>query len=299
MTDICGPGEASTATVERMPRVSSTWLGLREATDAAARSTDLVALVRRLVAGLPRLVIHDLGCGTGSMGRWLAPLLSGPQHWIMYDHDADLLEQASAEMVDRAADGASVTAETRQCDITRLTADDLDGAGLVTAAALLDLLTVEVVERVATALVGTGCPALLTISVVGRVALVPADPLDARITSAFNAHQRRNIGGRRLLGPDAVDAMVDAFIRRGGATVVCPSPWVLGTDNAKLLSEWFAGWVAAACEQQPELAGPAAGYVRRRLAEIAESRLGAVVCHIDLVAHRKRIPHPRRSSYAR
>ena len=137
--DILTPGEASAGTTEQVRRVSSTWLRLREATDAAARSADLVALVGRLVAGIPRLVIHDLGCGSGSMGRWLAPLLPGRQHWIVYDHDADLLEQAAAEMVDRAADGAPVTVETRHRDITRLTADDLDGAGLVTAAALLTI----------------------------------------------------------------------------------------------------------------------------------------------------------------
>ena len=32
---------------------------------------------------------------------------------------------------------------------------------------------------------------LLALTVVGRVALTPADPLDARIGAAFNAHQRR------------------------------------------------------------------------------------------------------------
>ena len=28
------------------------------------------------------LVIHDLGGGSGAMGRWLAPRLPGPQHWV-------------------------------------------------------------------------------------------------------------------------------------------------------------------------------------------------------------------------
>ena len=45
-----------------------------------------------------RSVIHDLGCGTGSMGRWLAPLLPGPQHWVVHDRDADLLEVAAADL---------------------------------------------------------------------------------------------------------------------------------------------------------------------------------------------------------
>ena len=53
---------------------------------------------------------------------------------------------------------------------------------------------------------GVGCPMLLALTVVGRVALTPAEPLDARIGAAFNAHQRRET---RLLGPDAVAAAVE------------------------------------------------------------------------------------------
>lgn len=267
-----------------MSRAFSAWLALREAADAAARAPELIGQVRRHLAGASRVEIHDLGCGTGSMARWLAPQLPGPQHWIMYDRDADLLEQATIDMPGKAADGAPVTVETRQRDITCLTAGDLVGADLVTASALLDMLTVEEVERIVAACVGAGSPALLTISVVGRVTLTPADPLDAQITAAFNDHQRRTTGGRDLLGPDAVDATVDAFTRRGVATVIRPSPWRLGADDADLVSEWFAGWLAAACEQQPELAGPAIPYADRRLAEVAEGRLEVAVHHQDLLA---------------
>jgi Methyltransferase domain len=266
------------------PRVSAAWLGLREAADAAARAPELVAPVRRHLAAFPRAVIHDLGAGTGAMGRWLAPQLPGPQHWIMYDRDADLLERATADMIDTAADGAPVTVETRQRDITRLTADDLDGACLVTASALLDMLTAEEVERIVAACAGAGCPALLTISVTGRVELTPPDPLDADIAEAFNAHQRRTIGGRSLLGPDAVDATVEAFARRGASVLVRSSPWRLGADQAELMSEWFRGWMAAACEQRPELARPVAAYARRRLADAVAGQLGVVVHHNDLLA---------------
>lgn len=260
------------------------WLALREAADAAARAPELVERVRRNLQVQHRAVIHDLGSGTGSMGRWLAPQLPGPQHWIMYDQDADLLERAAADMTGTAADGAPVTVETRRRDITRLTADDLDGASLVAASALLDVLTAEEVDRVVAACVGAGCPTLLTISVTGRVELTPPDPLDADIAEAFNAHQRRTVGGRSLLGPDAVDTCVEAFGRRGTGVRVRRSPWRLGADQADLTSEWLRGWVAAAGEQRPELARPAAAYASRRLADAAAGRLGVVVQHSDLLA---------------
>lgn len=261
------------------------WLGLREAADATARAIELVEPLRRHLSGGGRTVVHDLGTGTGSMGRWLAPLLPGPQHWVMYDRDPELLERARSGMPDVAADGAPVTVETRQRDITRLTADDLDGAGLITASALLDMLTAEEVERFAAACAGAGCPTLLTISVIGRVELDPPEPLDAEIEAAFNAHQRRTVDGQRLLGPDAADATVAALRRHGVDVRVRSSPWRLGPDHAALIAEWFEGWVGAACEQRPELAGPAAGYARRRLAEAASGRLGVVVEHNDLLAN--------------
>jgi hypothetical protein len=278
--------EDGAARLAQMPRVTPSWLALREAADAMARATALVDAVRDRIPGTGTLVVHDLGCGTGSMGRWLAPQLPGRQHWIMYDRDPDLLDQARADMVETAADGAPVTVETRTHDVTRLTAADFAGAGLVTASALLDLLTAEEVDRVAAACAGAGCPALLTLSVSGRVELTPTDPLDAEVADAFNAHQRRSVAGRQLLGPDAVAATVEAFGRRGVATLVRPSPWLLDGHNADLTSEWFTGWIGAAREQRPELSDALAGYAARRRSELAAGRLAAVVGHDDLLATR-------------
>lgn len=264
-------------------RVSSAWLALREATDAAARSVDLVAMVEQRIGAVSPLVLHDLGCGTGSMARWLAGRLPGPQHWILHDHDLDLLEIAAADMVEKAADGAQVTVEARLGDVTRLTAADLASATLVTASALLDLLTPAEAERLVAASVGAGRPALLALSVAGRVELSPADPLDDAIGAAFNDHQRRTVGGRRLLGPDAVPFTVAAAKRTGAAAVVRPSPWHLGAENGELLAQWFDGWVEAACEQLPGLATVAGAYRRRRRAEMLDGRLRVVVHHDDVL----------------
>jgi SAM-dependent methyltransferase len=266
------------------PRYSPAWLGLREEADAQARATRLLDPLRPHLAGLARPVIRDLGCGTGSMGRWLAGRLPGPQHWVMYDSDPELLDHARANMLDTAADGTPVTVETRVRDVTGLTAADLAGTSLVTASALLDLLTVDEVDGLARACVGAGTPALLTLSVVGRVELTPADPLDAGIAAAFNAHQRRVDGGRRLLGPDAVDAAAEAFTRLGADVLVDPSPWRLGPDQADLMASWLRGWIDAAVAARPDLAEPAIGYARRRLAAARAGGLRIVVHHGDLLA---------------
>ena len=72
-------------------RASSEWLRLREPADAAARASELVEKVRSYMPTHAGATIHDLGCGTGSMARWLAVPLPGPQHWVMYDRDEELL----------------------------------------------------------------------------------------------------------------------------------------------------------------------------------------------------------------
>ncbi|MEV7327792.1 class I SAM-dependent methyltransferase [Micromonospora sp. NPDC093244] len=259
------------------------WLRLREPADAAARAEDLLDAVRARLAGDRPAVVHDLGSGTGSMSRWLAARLPGPQHWILHDRDADLLARAAEGMTGVAsADGAPVTVSTRCGDLTRLTAADLADGSLVTASALLDMLTAEEVDRVVAACVGR--PTLFAVSVTGRVRLTPGDPLDEAVQDAFNDHQRRTVDGRRLLGPDAAAVTAAAFARRGVQVWERPSPWRLGPEHADLAAEWFRGWLGAARAQRPDLTGPTLAYAERRLADAAAGRLTVLVEHLDLLA---------------
>ncbi|HKV69006.1 MAG TPA: hypothetical protein VJN72_13025, partial [Gaiellales bacterium] len=86
-----------------------------------------------------------------------------------------------------------------------------------------------------------------------------------------------------LLGPDAVDAAVDAFRGLGAEIVVEPSSWRLGAAESGLAAEWFAGWIDAACEQDPDLAADAGLYRRRRLREAEAGCLAVTVGHADLL----------------
>jgi hypothetical protein len=252
-------------------RVSPEWLSLREPADAAARSVELADRLARHLATAGRLVIHDLGGGSGAMGRWLAPRLPAPQHWVVHDRDADLLKLAVGD-----APG-DVSVEGRRSDVTRLTRDELAGASLVTASALLDLLTADELARTLAAC--AGCPMLLALTVAGRVTLTPEEPLDALMGAAFNAHQRR--GG--LLGPDAVAAAVHELSGTGAEVALRPSPWRLDAADAALTAEWLGGWVAAACEQEPALAEDADAYRERRLAQAAAGELRVIVDHADML----------------
>jgi hypothetical protein len=274
---------------DEVVRVSNDWLKLREPADAAARSRELVERLARPANG--RWVIHDLGGGTGSMGRWLAPLIPGPQHWVVHDRDVELLALTTACPPGAAADGAAVTVETRRSDVTRLAPEELAGATLITASALLDMLTEDELTGLVTACAGAGCPILLALSVVGRVELTPADPLDPGFNAAFNDHQRRLTERGRLLGPDAVAVAAEQLRRLGAEVLIRSSPWRLGAFDHDLAEVWLAGWVSATCEQQPELGAEAGVYTRRRLEQLAAGELEVTVHHADLLALVQSVPN--------
>jgi hypothetical protein len=252
-----------------MSDFSPEWLALREPADAEARAEELLTTLLTSLTS-PDLVVRDLGSGTGSMARWLSTRLPGAHKWILTDQDPALLEVATASVPNSVPDLR---------DITTMTAQDLSGVSLVTGSALLDLLTKEEVAKLAQACMGAGCPTLFALSVVGQVELTPSDPLDERMAAAFNAHQRRTVGNRTLLGPSAVPAAATAFIRLGATVHRRPSPWRL--TQSRLTAEWLRGWVAAACEQDPDLRQEADAYLQRRLS--AED-LTVTVQHEDLLA---------------
>jgi hypothetical protein len=276
-------------------RVSGDWLALREPADAAARDSTLAAHVRTMLGPNRPWVIHDLGAGTGAMTRWLAPRLNGPQHWVVHDLDPDLLQFAVTPPPEGAADGAEITVEPNLTDITRLRADDLAGASLITASALLDMLTEDELAGLVSVCATAGCPILLTLSVVGHVILTPSEPTDHRVAVAFDAHQRRLTDRGRLLGPDAAGRAVELFEGLSREVVLRHSPWRLGPEQCALAREWFTGWVAAAREHDLELAAGTDEYVERRLAQAAAGRLAVTVDHADLLV----LPAPRRSASSR
>lgn len=268
-------------------RFDADWLALREPADLAARATALLDPLRahlELAAQAP-LDVLDLGSGSGATARWLAPLLGGLQRWVLLDRDPDLLARAVARTAGlRAATGDLVEVRTQAGDLTELRAGDLAGTALLTASALLDLLTRAEIDALAAACADARCAALLTLSVAGRVALDPPDPLDSAVAAAFDAHQRRTSGRRALLGPLAVDVAAGAFRERGYVVRTAASPWRLGPESAALARAWLDGWLAAAEAQQPDLTPALGGYRDRRAKEITAGRLHVEVHHRDLLA---------------
>ena len=204
------------------------------------------------------------------MGRWLA---AAAARAAALDHARPRRRPAGARRGRHDRHGgrrAPVTVETRQGDITRLTAADLAGAALVTASALLDMLTARRVERIVAACAGAGCPALLTLS----VSAGSSSPRPIRSTPRSRGVQRPPAPHRRRPAParPGRGRRRGRRVRAGTAPrrAVRPSPWRLGPDQAELVSEWFAGWLAAAVRAATRnWPGRPPVYCHRRLADIA------------------------------
>jgi len=146
------------------------------------------------------------------------------------------------------------------------------------------VLTLPEIAAIVHACVVAGAPALFSLSVTGRVRLHPDDPGDRVFESAFNDHQRRAADGRRLLGPDAVDAAAELFRSAGWSVRTIDSPWMLDTADRWLLEEWLDGWVGAAVQERPALQEWAREYQRTRSAQLADQALRVEVDHRDLLA---------------
>jgi hypothetical protein len=261
--------------------VSADWLTLREEADARSRSRALASQAGALLEA--PVTVHDLGCGTGSMVRWLAPLLPGPQSWVLHDWNPALLAHAASAPA-HDADGTPIVIDTRVGELSAIHEDHLAGASLVTASALLDVLSHDEVAAIVRACVGAGVPALITLSVTGRVTLDPADPLDDTFATAFDDHQRRTVDGRTLLGPDAASVVAGLFRDAGWTVRVAGSPWQLDGRQRALVAEWLEGWLTAAVEQRPDLREAAADHAARRAAQLASGDLRVTVYHEDLLA---------------
>jgi SAM-dependent methyltransferase len=224
--------------------------------------------------------VLDLGSGTGSNLRYLAPLLPGEQEWTLLDRDSHLLDRATGVAV-AVAGVARVERVTGELDREGL--ELVLGADLVTASALLDLVTHEWLERLAATCWTAGNGVLLALTWDGTITWSAADPDDALVAEAVRDHQLRDKRMGPALGPAAGSAAERAFRAAGYDTRRCASPWRLGPDDASLARVLIDGWEGAAAEQRPADASLIRDWADRRRATL-DSHFGLEVGHVDLLA---------------
>jgi hypothetical protein len=259
----------------------SAWLSLRELTDAHARSRVLTDLLVEVLPPESPLRVVDLGTGTGANIRYLAPRLRRPQQWLVVDRDAALLTEASqSQWIPR-----DCGVETCQRELGTLDDDLFDGRHLVTASALLDLVSERWLESLAAQCRRVGAVALFTLSYNGRSTCDPRDPEDEGIRVCFNAHQRRNDKGfGRAVGPEAWWVAMHALRAVGYRVVHARSEWTVPPSAVELQRGLVEGWASAATEYEPKASALISAWRTRRLQHIDDGHSRIVVGHEDIVA---------------
>lgn len=251
-----------------MSGFSAEWLALREPADVAARSAPVLAFVGRPFQG--RLL--DLGGGTGANIRYLSSRLPAPQHWTIVDDDDDLLAHAPVEVV------------RRRGDLNDALEDDelFRGCELVTASALLDLVSERWLSRLVDKCRQAGASVLFALTYDGRASCAPAELEDDEVTWLVNEHQRGDKGFGAALGPAASSRAVELLTAAGYEVKQDQSDWHLGPADADLQRRLIDGWAQAASVIKSVRAAAFADWRTRRLAHVDAGRSRIVVGHVDV-----------------
>ncbi|RFF27503.1 MULTISPECIES: class I SAM-dependent methyltransferase [unclassified Wenzhouxiangella] len=274
-------------------RFEGDWLALREPADHAARSAPLADRLSEWLKSADRLRIIDLGAGTGSNLRWLAPRLDAQQDWLLIDHDAALLARAREGFAAGSSGKPAIRAQTRCLDLAGLPREVFDDADLVTAAALFDLVSANWIDSLVEWIAHSGAAALFALTVDGRRHFVDEDgrwiddERDRRMETLFNRHQQRGKGLGEALGPKAASVLPAALEKAGLAVRIDESDWRLGAADGRTLalgSALLDDWMRAVVAQSPEDAACVESWYRTRRNELENGRIGLVVGHVDVLA---------------
>jgi hypothetical protein len=262
-----------------MSGFSADWLALREPYDLRARNPAVLDAVVTWCKDMFAIRVVDLGCGTGSTLRALTPRLPGRQSWRLVDNDFGLLARAAA-MVPPAT--VTVTAST--LDLSRDLEGALDGSvDIITASALLDLVSESWIERLAVEISTRSIPLYAAIIRDGRTKIVPSDPFDAMVVSAVNWHQRTNKGFGPALGAMSAPFAIARLKSLGYSVTQGKSDWVLEPYNRDIQLELYSGWAAVA--RQTGLAHvDTVNWLARRREFVVAGQSSIRIGHVDFWA---------------
>ncbi len=263
-----------------MSGFSAEWLALREPHDLKARSVAVLDTVATAFRETTSIAVVDLACGTGSTLRAIGPKLPARQSWRLVDNNLSLLAKVATLFRPH-----ELIVNAQPVDLVRDLELALDGpVDLVTASALLDLVSAEWIERLVVECAVRRLPFYAALTYDGRVTLAPEDRFDNEMVAAVNRHQRGDKGFGPALGPDAAQQCITKFERVGYSVTQATSDWTFGPEDRAIQAEVLAGWAGAAQELGDLSRDRIAGWLARRRDSLSKGRSTMIVGHVDFFA---------------
>jgi len=263
-----------------MSGFSADWLALREPYDLAARNPAVLDEVAGAFADQHSISVVDLGCGTGSTLRAVAKRLPSCQSWRLVDNDLGLLARAA-----NLAQPSGISIVTKPVDLVRDLELALEGPlDLVTISALLDLVSLEWLDRLAIEVAARRLPVYAAVTYDGRVGIEPSESADLEILACVNAHQRTDKGFGPALGSSAGARAVQRFVQVGYEVAQGHSDWRLGSGDRAIQEALFAGWAELAMQSGKVSSGVVSSWLACRRSHLAGGRSCLTVGHLDMFA---------------
>jgi len=296
-----------------MSGFSAAWLALREPVDHRSRNATLqnqvVDFLHQRAPVVPGLLhITDLGSGTGSNLRALAPHFGAMQSWTLVDYDADLLRAARTTLLSWA-DGVLdsnipnligevggfsgpveplVISKNMKTIAVQFQCADLladyrsilnEPADLITAAAFFDLVAEPWLTEFCAALTK---PLYTVLTYDGKETWSPPNATDADVLRAFHAHQSTDKGFGAALGPRGAERLQSLLQGKGYITACEPSPWRMDYHERTLI-EHLAMGTASAVQEMGILENSVIDQWEQARRQASHCEIG----HIDLFAYRR------------
>jgi hypothetical protein len=184
-----------------------------------------------------------------------------------------------------AASGFDCRVATRRLDLSRSLDEVVLPPGcLVTASALLDLVSRDWLAALTARVTAAGASVLWALSYTGNVSLDPTHAADSAIVALVNRHQLTDKGFGPALGPAAHSAARDLLAQAGYRVAEADSTWRCGPEAGELISALVEGWADAAREISPADSSRIESWREQRVRTASGGGLRVAVSHSDLIA---------------